>query len=143
VFFAAAFAYLMSIVFKRAGKSAWMVFVLAALLTIADNRIHPDSVDKELKIVAQDRVNVLMKKINTADPNTVLSYEPDTLVPRQIFFQLDGMMAAQSLGIPTLNGYSATAPFGYDAYWRQSNETTRRIWLKQVGLTEEHIQIVK
>ena len=111
-------------------------------LTVADNFVDHGHFDKSIKADSQLRVQNLMAKINLEDKNTILSYEPDTIVKHQIYFQLDAMLAAQTLGIKTLNGYTATSPKGFDAYWRLPNEASRRVWLSTSGLDSTHIQVV-
>lgn len=142
VFFGFGLAVLVNSFLKKINSKTVVIFVILIGALTLDNRIQPEYVSKTLKSEAQLRVKELMRKISTADPGTVLSYEPFSLIPSENYIQLDGMMAAQSLGIPTLNGYSATSPVGFDAYWREPNETTRRIWLEHKGLSEEHIQVV-
>ena len=142
LFFGAAAALLASKFLKQQNKSSWLFFVMVVLLTVSDNFVGHDYFDKTIKTEAQGRVSALLPKISTADKQTILSYEPDTVIKHQIYFQLDGMMAAQSLGIKTLNGYTATSPPGFDAYWRMPNAESRRVWVNHSGLDSTHIQVV-
>ncbi len=139
--FATALSLVSDCLFTWKFKLSKFLFPVLLLLLIVDNRIVPGSVFKVSKQGAQIRVKELVEKIKTTDSETILSYESDTLEHLQYILQIDGMLAGQEVGFPTLNGYSATAPLGFDAYWVRPNEETRRVWLKQKGFSEEHLQV--
>lgn len=139
--FAAAVSLVSDCLFNWKFEMNKFFFPALLVLLILDNRIVPGSVFKVSKEGAQTRVKELVEKIDTRDARTILSYESDTLEHLQFILQIDGMLAGQELGFPTLNGYSATAPLGFDAYWVRPNEDTRRIWRKQKRFSEEHLQV--
>ena len=140
--FGAAAAVLAAKLIKQHHPSAYLYFIVAVVMVLADNYVLHDHFDKSLKEDAQLRVQDLIQKIDTSSSARVLSYEPDTVLKTQIYFQLDAMMAAQSLGMKTLNGYSATSPAGYDAYWRMPNAASRRAWLQHTGLDSNFVQTI-
>lgn len=141
--FAAAVSFISMHLLNKKSLFNIVLFGLLVILLIVDNRIAPASVFRTSKERAQRRVTELVEKINRNDPKTILSYERDTLEHLQYVLQIDGMMAGQSVGLPTLNGYSATAPIGFDAYWVKPNEETRRVWLNQNKMSDEHVQVYR
>jgi hypothetical protein len=142
LFMGTAVACIVSWICKREKIMSIGIFPLLCLLIILDNRIHPDTVHKYLKEEGQTRVTSLRNNIPTMSHTEVLSYEPDTIAGKQIYYHLDAMIASQSMGIKTLNGYSATAPDGYSEYWIKPNEETRKIWLHKKKLDEKLIVVV-
>jgi hypothetical protein len=142
LFMAAAVAYCLQHLIKKRNLFTYATFIIVVGLIILDNRIHPDTVHKEIKEISENRINAVILKIETRNKNTILSYEPDSLQTKQIYYQLDAMLAAQSLGMKTLNGYSATSPNGYAAYWILPNEESRKVWLLTKNITEKNILVV-
>jgi hypothetical protein len=67
-----------------------------------------------LKADAQRRLVVLAQKIPPSLPqNPVLFMKDDAATEFDYTQELDAMLLAQKLGIPTLNGYSGNFPPGY------------------------------
>lgn len=143
LFFGAAVAVLFAKLFQKKAEHGWLFYTLASTVLLADNFIKHDYFDKTLKAESQGRVNEIIQKIGDNTKKQVLSYEPDTVIKHQIYFQLDAMLAAQSLGIKTLNGYSATSPVGYDAYWRRPEAISRRIWIHHMKIDSTDVMVVR
>jgi len=141
--FAAAVTVIAALFLKTINLRTVLLFLGLVMLLILDNRIPPKMVFKVNKEQAQERVRELVEKINTLDSRAILSYERDTAEHLQFILQIDGMLAGQSTGHPTLNGYSATAPVGFDAYWVNPNDVTRRVWLDKNKLSDEHIYVYR
>jgi hypothetical protein len=143
LFFAVAVSFLFTVFLKKQNAISFIVFLILAFIIVLDNRSRPDFLDRWEMADSKKRVDYVLSKIKTHIPQKIISYEPDTLVTKSIYYQLDGMMASQSLGMRTLNGYSATAPEGYNAYWDKPNEKTRKIWLETTGLSNDSIQVIR
>ena len=72
----------------------------------------------------------------------IVSYEPDTMTSYSHEYQLDAMLASQSLSLKCLNGYSATSPEGFSFYWNNPNEESRNVWINLKELPLKKINII-
>ena len=61
---------------------------------------------------------------------------------KSTFYQIDAMLAGQSLGLKMINGYSATSPAGYYTFWREMNESSRKKWAVINNLKTEDIFVI-
>jgi hypothetical protein len=59
-----------------------------------------------------------------------------------IYYQIDGMLAAQALHLKSINGYSATSPIGYDPFWGDMTKEKRIAWLKLKNHSNDFIYSV-
>lgn len=141
--FAAAVTFVSALFLKNGSRLSTFLFSALVILVILDNRIPEKNVFKVNKQEAQRRINDLVEKVRDTDKNAILSYERDTVEYLQYILQIDGMMTGQTLGRPTLNGYSATAPVGFDAYWVKPNEVTRRVWLEKNKMPEDRVVVYR
>ena len=73
---------------------------------------------------------------------SIISYEPDTMYSHPNDYQIDAMLASQSLLLKCLNGYTATSPNEYYLYWGKPNEESRIKWLKYKGALSEKIFVI-
>jgi len=132
LFFGLALAYLFSLGTKnRKPVFSALLFILLLSVLCADNYVHEGMSHSRSKTESQERIQALVVKMKNLPKNTVVSYEPLELLSSAMDYQLDGMLAAQSLGLTTLNGYSATSPGGYGDYWVHPCDSTRLIWLER------------
>lgn len=109
----------------------YLVFIFMLALFIADNYVKQDFVHHRLVSESNERIDALILKIKDLPKNSIVSYEPDTLLSRSMDYHLDAMLACQQLGYKTLNGYTATSPGGYGDYWVKPDERSRKIWLEK------------
>lgn len=127
---------------KKTYLNSLIFFVVMAAL-VADNYMKEGFVHQRVKAESQLRISELEKKMQSIAKNTIVSYEPDSLLSSPMDYHLDAMLAAQGLGITTLNGYSATSPGGYGPYWVKPNEESRKIWLERKGISGLQVHIIK
>lgn len=143
IFYAIAVAFVFKTVLKIEKNSSVFLFVIFLALVIADNYVLKDVQHKTQKSIFQERLKALELKLKNIPKNSIISYEPDSVPVKSYLVQLDAMLAAQSLGLRTLNGYSATSPKSYDNYWRKPNEESREIWLKANGIQNKNIVVIR
>lgn len=121
----------------------WIAFLGCVVFIILDNYVKPDYRHRHEVSESKGRVEPLIEKIRKTGFRKVLSYEPDSVDSNINDFQLDAMLAAQSLGLRTLNGYSATSPENYSNYWSWPNEGHRMKWLIAKNLSMDSVFVVK
>ncbi len=142
VFFAIATAFIFSLVFRKQFRFTNLLFVGFVILVYADNHIHPHHTGHYDKAESESRIQLVKEKIKEIPEGTVISYEPDSLNGAPIFVQLDAMLAAQSCGLKTLNGYTSNSPDEYSFYWESPNEYGRLKWLNKNGISPDRVRVV-
>lgn len=142
LFFAGAAAWLLGLVFKE--NKIWSYAAGFALipLILLDNHVPSDFIHRREKTMSQQRINALIEKMKDIPKDAIVSYEPDSLESAPMDYQLDAMLATQSLGLKTLNGYTATSPDGYNTYWVNPGPESRRIWLETKKMTGMKVAVV-
>lgn len=93
----------------------------------------------------QQRHQRLMNKMDHIPRGSVVAYEPNlqNLDHPIDHYQLDAMLAAQALGLKSINGYSARAAFRFGRYWTAPNPKNRQYWLERFEeLPEEKIYVI-
>ncbi len=143
IFFAFSASFAAFLIFKRFAKYQLLIFVGLLALLVLDNYFYEGKSYRMEKAYSQNRIETLTEKMKFIPVGSVISYEPDTLINNVIDYQIDGMLAAQSMGMKSLNGYSATAPNGFSAYWNNPNEETRKIWLKEKNMDTLELFVIK
>ncbi|MCC6371248.1 MAG: hypothetical protein IT236_09610 [Bacteroidia bacterium] len=143
MFFAVALACWVNWLTAKKNKVSAVLSVVLLVLIIADNYMKPGFIHQRVKAESQQRIDEVQKKMQHIDKDAIVSYEPDTLLSSPMDYHLDAMLAAQALGITTLNGYSATSPGGYGPYWIKPNEESRKIWLERKGVRWVKVSVVK
>jgi len=143
LFFAAGLTGLLHLLTKGRPLLALCVALLLVPAIIADNYVNPAFIHHKEVAVSQQRVQPLVDQMQGLLPQTIVCYEPDTMVSQPMDYHLDGMLAAQQMGFKTLNGYSATSPGGYGPYWMKPNGENRAIWLERKGRQGLRVHVVK
>lgn len=133
LFFGIGLAFLLTTIAKKSRNYRVFVFLIALLALLFDNSIDPDYANTTPKKIMQNRHNSLVAKMEELPEGSIISYEPqlDSLNTHIIHYQLDAMLAAQSLNLKSVNGYSAQAAFGFHKYWIAPNPETRAFWFGQ------------
>lgn len=142
LFFAVAVAFIFSLILRKENKYSGILFLGFVALIYLDNHIQEDTTDCFEIVQTKTRVEPLTKKMELLKPGTIISYEPDTIIGKVLFYQLDAMLAAQLLGLKTLNGYTSTAPKEYSYYWERPKESSRLRWLKQNQLSPDSVVVI-
>jgi hypothetical protein len=74
---------------------------------------------------------------------SLVSYEPIVKGETQSFvYQIDAMLASQSLGLKCINGYSAVSPKDYHFYWLNMDEPSRNIWLTSKSINPDSLYVI-
>ncbi|MDI1355526.1 MAG: hypothetical protein PSX36_11435 [bacterium] len=142
LFFALAVAFVMKLIFKKQRAINALIFLGLLALLISDNYLREGTVHNREVADNKRRVEEVVRKIGQVGANAIISYEPDTVIDDCIHYQLDAMLAAQTLGLRTLNGYSATSPQGYSPYWIKPNKESREAWLRAKKISGKDILVV-
>jgi hypothetical protein len=142
IFYAIAVSYALSFILRKESIFTLFVSLAAIALIILDNHIDPQTAHREEKAKSQKRVDELVNKMKNLKQGSIISYEPDTIISKAIFYQLDGMLASQTLKLKCLNGYSSTSPKGYSDYWVMPNEENRMVWLNTKNFPLDSVKVV-
>lgn len=141
LFFAVAVTLLFSEISNRWKSRQWLVLLVLPLLVL-DNHIDPLWTVRTKKTNVQMARKKLEQRMAYIPENSVVSYEPDSLVAPVNYYHLDMMIAAQDLNLRTINGYTARLPETYIPYARSLTEETRKKWLESRGLNPK-VYVIK
>ena len=143
LFFGMALAYLYArFVHIRSWVASGLLFLAVLTCLTLDNYVQEGMSHRRSKVESTERIQRLCEQMNSLPKNSIVSYEPDTLMSSGMDYQLDAMMAAQRMGLKTMNGYSATSPGGYGDYWVHPNEQGRRIWLERKQVSDTNLVVI-
>lgn len=142
IFFAIATAWVFA---KAMPKGKWGVvgFVVALAFLVADNYLRTDFHYHTKAEVALERTEALDSIFASIPVGSVVSYEPRDLEMSPIYYQIDAMLLAQRYGLNALNGYSATSPHGFSAFWMSPNADMRNVWLSGKHLRFDTLYVVR
>jgi hypothetical protein len=143
LFFGFSVSYIFTIIWKQKIKIKYVTFILFFSLLIIDSYFYADKIYKKEKSVAQNRESKLIEKLKNVPKNSVVSYEPLQIENSIIDYQIDAMLAAQTLDLICLNGYSSTSPPNYGKYWEHPDSLSRAEWLNSFSPIEYKVQIVQ
>ena len=102
------------------------------LFTVADQLVSNDALIRYNKLESQQRIEKIVKKIEQQKKprHIAFAYMPHDKLPPHIVM-LDGMMAGQSAGIPSINGYSSSSPEGFNDFWNTYKPEALLFWLQK------------
>jgi hypothetical protein len=142
LFYAIAVAFTFTRIAKRKILQP-VLFTLALALVIADNYVPAVHTDRVLMSESIKRVAHITAEFKKGRVDSILSYEPDTLLDKPQFYHLDAMLAAQLMHVKTLNGYSATSPADYTPYWMHPDQKTRMQWIRGRQVDPATVQVIR
>ncbi len=142
IFFAIIITFFTQLLLKKKNLSSALVFVFLAGVFMGDNFNFAEPLCRTEKSMAQNRVNDVMLKMRSFPPKSIVSYEPAKIELDPLVYQIDAMLATQSLNLTAVNGYSATAPVGFDVYWAGLNEKTRLHWFEVKKCKPDTVYVV-
>jgi hypothetical protein len=116
---------------KKRQVSSFLIFLLILPLLTIDNYRSFDAAYRVSKSEVEARHNTLVEKMNHLPKGTVIAYEPKELKDPPHLYQLDAMLAAQTLKLKSVNGYSAKAAPYFDRYWLKPNKENRAFWFER------------
>ena len=126
-------------------KRLFLIFFVA--LCVVDQYTLTNAVSAYSKKKSQKRVSLIEEKLikNNYQKFDSFAYAPDEKTEDPLYIQLDAMLAAQTLNIKTINGYTATSPSGYAPFWVNHDYISLNTWLKSRDMTvlKNKILIIK
>ena len=141
-FYAIAVTFIFGFIFKKETLWSFCLFVFFVGVLIADNYVDPQSVQREELGASTKRIDLLSEKMKIYKAGSIISYEPDTINTKSIYYHLDAMLASQPLNLKTLNGYSATSPQGYNDYWMRPDKMSRTTWLYAKKMMTDSVIVI-
>lgn len=142
LFFAIATTFILNKILKKNKLYSLFLFLLLTGIFVVDNYFKPGTSYQTSKAVAQERVNQLIDKMKDIPEGSLVSYEPLEKERGSYVYNIDAMLASQTLNLKTVNGYSATSPKGYGPFWREIDEKTRKKWFKYVGFSPDTVYVI-
>ncbi len=126
LFYGFALAYIFNSFIK---KQCSLFFVLILFFLVIDNYFIPTAIYRTEKEISQLQVNEIIQKSIGIPKSSLISYEPDSIIQACFVYQMNAMLASQSLNLKTINGYSGNSPIGYDRFWNKMDAASRQYWL--------------
>ena len=107
----------------------WTIFL--CLFIVADQGMKNTGFSAHLKKDNQERIIPLVNELKKAKEKgyEICAYVPETGSDDANLIQLDGMLAAQSVGLKSINGYSSSSPEGYNPVWITHTQHACVEWL--------------
>jgi hypothetical protein len=129
----------MALMFSKLNR--WYVVPLI-ILTLCDTIVVPNKLVREKKSDLQARKNNCIQLIErklSSNTHVVAYINPGS---SPYITHLDAMLAAQQLGVKTVNGYSSSCPDAYGNFFLQNSRNGLREWITNNKLSEENILII-
>ncbi len=131
LFFAFTTAFLFYFLSEKISEAKKIIFFLLLMFVLfIDNTIDVKHTLRVPKKNSQIKIQQIVERLKHCKKDVIVSYEPDTLIYPSHEYQIDAMLACQTLGLKCINAYTGYSPFGFDSYWREPNEITRTYWLR-------------
>lgn len=142
LFFSVALTIVAASLFNRFQKRSFLLFLGLIVVIVFDNGHYAHKAYRTQKSSSQLRVHNLKNKLKILPPNSVMSYEPEMDEFPAFVYQIDAMLATQSLGLRTINAYTATSPHRYNNFWWKLDESSRKEWLDSHPEIQDSIYII-
>lgn len=142
LFFGLAVAVIALLILNRFMKYKTLIFLIMIALLTFDNYFTEGSSYRFEKKIAQQRLNSLKDKMKDIPTGGIVSYEPVERDYAVYCYQIDAMLAAQSLGLKTVNGYSGNSPGAYQPFWHEMNEAARISWFESLNFRPEKVYVI-
>ena len=142
ILFGFAVAFISVLLFKYYKKyTVALFFVLISLITI-DNYFKPTSIYRMDKASSQQRVELVTDQMTNIPERSIVSYQFKGTIDIEAYHQIDGMLAAQSMNLKAINGYSADIPEGFYHYFVDPSEESIKIWFDKKQFTADTVYVV-
>jgi hypothetical protein len=142
LFFGLALAVIALLILNRFVKYKVPIFILMLALLTFDNYFIEGSSYRYEKKIAQQRLKSLKEKMKDIPIGGIVSYEPVKREDAVYCYQIDAMLAAQSLGLKTVNGYSGNSPVAYQSFWYEMNEDARITWFESLNFKPDTVYVI-
>ena len=143
IFLAIAVAFFFSKLLNKKKIYTTLLFLLFAGIIVVDNYYKNGTIYHTEKSISQNRINKLIEKMSNIPKNSIVSFEPKTIEDNPFVYQIDAMLASQTLCLKAINGYSGTSPTGFSNYWNEMNEKSRREWFKIKNFKPDSIYVIR
>lgn len=117
--------------------------LLVVLLVFADNLFSPEFVPREEKAEIVKRKEILLSELAKQDVRNVEAVALIDSTQPAYLTHLDMMIAAQSLGIKTVNGYSSYCPDEFGEFFLENTEAGLLRWMESQKIKREEILVIK
>ncbi len=141
IFFSIATTFIFSKIIKKKWIST-ILFIIISIGLIIDNYYNKEVIYHTEKMASQKRTNALSFKMRDIPKGSIISYEFTGIPDDPVGYQLDAMLAAQTLSLKSVNGYSATSPGSYTQYWGELSENGRKNWLASKNHASDFVYII-
>jgi hypothetical protein len=121
---------------KKIRVHSLAVFMGFVFLLFADNYLPGERSLHMTKAEMLDRHESICAKFEGIPKGLVVSYEPEEIVGDVAHVQIDVMLAAQSLGLKSVNGYSGSAALNFWMFWMEPNENSRVFYFERFAPEE-------
>lgn len=142
LFFAIAVAVMAFLLLNKFKKFAFPLFLGMMALVTFDNYFIEGSSYRTEKKEALERLNLMKNKMKNIPTGSIVSYEPIEEDFPTHWYHLDAMVAAQALGLKTVNGYSGNSPGAYQPFWHEINEAGRIHWFESLNFKPKKVYII-
>lgn len=142
LFFGLAVSFITYLLIQKLTKFTIPIFLFFLTLLTVDNYLIEGASYRTEKAWAQQRIDKLVNKMKDIPKGSIVSYEISSDDEPKYWYQLDAMLAAQSLGLKTVNAYTATSPGGYHAFWSDLSEEARIHWFESNNFKPKKVYVI-
>lgn len=142
LFFGLAVSFITYLIIRKYTKFTIPIFLLLLTLLTVDNYLIEGASYRTEKAWAQQRIDKLTNKMKDIPKGSIVSYETSSDEEPKYWYQLDAMLAAQSLGLKTVNAYTATSPGGYHSFWDNLSEEARIHWFESNNFKPKKVYVI-
>ncbi len=142
LFFGLAVAVVSLLILNRFVKFKTPIFLIMIGLLTFDNYFTEGSSYRIEKKEAKVRLSTLQDKMKNIPAGAIVSYEPLERDYNVYVYQIDAMLAAQSLGLKTVNGYSGNSPGAYQSFWHEMSESGRISWFESLNFKPKKVYVI-
>jgi len=116
---------------------------IIVILIFADNWFSPESIPREKKADLIKRKEILLSELSKHDLKKYSAVAlVDSTQPAYIT-HVDMMLAAQTAGIKTVNGYSSYCPDEFGEFFNHASDKGLSLWIQNQGIKRENILLLR
>lgn len=121
-----------------------ILFYGILILLSLDNYFKPEHSHRTEVATSLKRLSLLEKACAKLPPNSVISYEPESIDVKQAkSIHLDAMLVAQKFGLRCLNGYTGNCLSAFKNFMNYPSTNNRKSWLKENILNADTLYIIR
>lgn len=142
LFFGLAVSFITYLIIRKFTKFTVPIFLVLLTILTVDNYLIDGAAYRTEKVWAQQRIDKMVKKMKNIPKGSIISYETSSDEEPKYWYHLDAMLAAQSLGLKTVNAYTATSPGGYHAFWSDLSKEARIHWFESNNFNPKKVYVI-